>query len=759
MVTSNHNTASNNLAIPRAPIIEHGRRTIITTAPTSQSLHQGGFELWLDDEMVIPIGGGGGGNGNGGGQPAAERIVVSTRQVHTITLKRSHSVFHGFLLRLGSCTLDTPYVLHIPEEQSKLVQLASECAFHSRAVGVTHVSLETNKTLVSMELYFENDDVELPLDITIIAAANTSSYHQFYSRFLLDAIDPTTPNRDLQDSNTTETTSPSPSPTELTTLQPTDNNTATETPTSAPVVTLIPSSLPSQMASDVPSFVLSFEPSTFPSVQPSIAPSIQLSMSPSIQPSTLPSLLPSVLPSTEPSLEPSSSPSGLPSVAPTVDPSAVPSRSPTFMPSQAPSEYPSSRPSSTPITTPPPSPIPTSTVIFVSDEISGAFITFDNVAKLDERAQRSFEGAMDGWYDSNYDDSLRQRRRTRQLALAPVQGVHVTTFFRDQRPMEENNTIIYDQVVVFKTLNASIDMYQVLLQPFQDSALNFFLRERLRASNDAFAELPNDLIAAPYLPSFTSTKSEGDDSVNYFLVSGIGVGAAAIISLVTLIAFKYSIARRRTKYSNPPPTEAAPPYDFSVQDTDYEDNSKPVDTNVSLGLDGSFGYGDQSVSTAEYDYAKAFGTGMGERSVASSVSGAKLKTTIFADLDLERGRSGNSALGNSPHSPRVDEYLEEDADDDDVDDAIPMIQTKTFEVDAPAGKLGVVIDTPDNGPPVVHAVKDSSVLLDQLQVGDKLLKVDGDDVTTMTAVKVSRLISQRSHNEVRRLTLRRALPD
>jgi C-terminal processing protease CtpA/Prc len=72
-------------------------------------------------------------------------------------------------------------------------------------------------------------------------------------------------------------------------------------------------------------------------------------------------------------------------------------------------------------------------------------------------------------------------------------------------------------------------------------------------------------------------------------------------------------------------------------------------------------------------------------------------------------------------------------------------------------KLGVVIDTPDDGAPLVHAVKDSSVIANQICVGDKLVAVDDDDVRSMTAIKVSKLISKRSNNPTRRLTVVRTV--
>ena len=79
-----------------------------------------------------------------------------------------------------------------------------------------------------------------------------------------------------------------------------------------------------------------------------------------------------------------------------------------------------------------------------------------------------------------------------------------------------------------------------------------------------------------------------------------------------------------------------------------------------------------------------------------------------------------------------------------------------FDVVAPAGKLGMVIDTPNGGIPVVHAIKDTSVLSDQVRVGDRLLSVDGEDCMGMTAMQVSKLISLKSEKPVRVLVFTRS---
>lgn len=92
------------------------------------------------------------------------------------------------------------------------------------------------------------------------------------------------------------------------------------------------------------------------------------------------------------------------------------------------------------------------------------------------------------------------------------------------------------------------------------------------------------------------------------------------------------------------------------------------------------------------------------------------------------------------------------------------IQEETIIIIAPRGKLGVVIDTPtinnnnnnNSGKttmPIVHAIKDTCPIRSQIRVGDKLLAVDDEDVTCMTAVEVSRLIGRKCEQKERKLTI------
>ena len=56
----------------------------------------------------------------------------------------------------------------------------------------------------------------------------------------------------------------------------------------------------------------------------------------------------------------------------------------------------------------------------------------------------------------------------------------------------------------------------------------------------------------------------------------------------------------------------------------------------------------------------------------------------------------------------------------------------------------------------MHAIKDTCPIRNEIHVGDILIAVDDIDVTAMTAVEVSRLISKKSNQERRKLTLIRS---
>ena len=105
-------------------------------------------------------------------------------------------------------------------------------------------------------------------------------------------------------------------------------------------------------------------------------------------------------------------------------------------------------------------------------------------------------------------------------------------------------------------------------------------------------------------------------------------------------------------------------------------------------------YGDMSGATVDYDYSRAYG-GAGNHSLSDAGGTLGSRTRQTGADDPGAGMlpgSGNTIFSDDPTFDRAYEDVREEL----------------LDIYAPAGKLGVVIDTPDDGAPVVHAVKDTS---------------------------------------------------
>ena len=90
------------------------------------------------------------------------------------------------------------------------------------------------------------------------------------------------------------------------------------------------------------------------------------------------------------------------------------------------------------------------------------------------------------------------------------------------------------------------------------------------------------------------------------------------------------------------------------------------------------------------------------------------------------------------------------SDDDSFEEQFAR-QDECFEVRAPAGKLGIIIDLSDNGEPIVRAIRGDSVLAKEVKIGDRLLSVDGEGCADMSAEHVSKLIAVKSNQECRKI--------
>ena len=88
----------------------------------------------------------------------------------------------------------------------------------------------------------------------------------------------------------------------------------------------------------------------------------------------------------------------------------------------------------------------------------------------------------------------------------------------------------------------------------------------------------------------------------------------------------------------------------------------------------------------------------------------------------------------------------------------PATTNVLMDVIVPPGKLGIVVETPPQGGcAYVCKIKDSCPVRDDVRLEDRIIAVDDEDVQTMNAVKLSKMLARRSGNAVRKITVLRVV--
>jgi len=177
-----------------------------------------------------------------------------------------------------------------------------------------------------------------------------------------------------------------------------------------------------------------------------------------------------------------------------------------------------------------------------------------------------------------------------------------------------------------------------------------------------------------------------------------------------------------------PPAPPGPAYVFDVRDDSV--------------LFGKIRLNDKIVAVDDEDVSRLSAVEV-SKLLGKKSSRPRRKITVLREVDGEDDEDEEPG-GTGPNAV---------SESDDESDAAGKSENR-FHIMAPAGRLGVLVDSPVGGGLVfVSEVKDDSPILGKVHVGDKVVCVDDEDVSEMKAIQVSMILGSKSKNAQRKITV------
>ncbi|KAG7355045.1 polymorphic outer membrane domain containing protein [Nitzschia inconspicua] len=120
--------------------------------------------------------------------------------------------------------------------------------------------------------------------------------------------------------------------------------------------------------------------------------------------------------------------------------------------------------------------------------------------------------------------------------------------------------------------------------------------------------------------------------------------------------------------------------------------------------------------------------------------------------DATRQQSPREPLTTLGARPLENHKKNVESDDNMTTLSNAMQRPGTYDVYAPSGPIGIVVDTSKDGPSV-HSLKSTSPMLGLITAGDLIIALDNEDTRNLSAAELTRLMAKKSHQRERKITL------
>lgn len=121
---------------------------------------------------------------------------------------------------------------------------------------------------------------------------------------------------------------------------------------------------------------------------------------------------------------------------------------------------------------------------------------------------------------------------------------------------------------------------------------------------------------------------------------------------------------------------------------------------------------------------------------------------------LQKMRANQGSIGANPigASPMPINYDDDDDKESSVAPSSVFQSALSYDVFAPPGALGIVVDTTEKGC-IVHSLKKSSPMQGLMNKGDLIIGLDDFDVRNMNAASLTKLMARKAGQAERKFTL------
>ena len=451
---------------------------------------------------------------------------------------------------------------------------------------------------------------------------------------------------------------------------------------------------------------------------------------PEPSPTPEPTRRPTQSPTPEPTETVTEEPTDPPTVSPTENPTASPTASPTEKPSAAPSDAPSASPSSQPSTSP-------TTYPKQYIEAKGIVMSLMNIDPLDEEAEENWANITEAHLANEIWNTINPVWVDVKVTLVAQEPPFIVRGLRRLQARRQQDITFNANYSIEVEMQIS-DINIFLTGAFVSNFKRTIYMESLKESGDAVFQ---NISMVSVEPASAFPTDDPNDKHPYAPESHTGesdnpLGTIVAVVVVILIVFILGLAcymrcRRQNPKGKNISSDRSGTSDESIENSSGKDSKSErsdVTSNASI-----FNYRQKQQAGA--------GTSTGVLSnflpkqqtrSTQSVNGYPLPS--FASLCWNRSvekSSSRSTFGTS-NSDKEEEIVCDE-----------------ITVEVPKGKLGLVLETNDDGYPTVQAIKPNSPFHGRVQIGDRLQSVDGNDMCNISSESISRVIAWKQNQQTR----------